>query len=61
MATGGKSFTSVGNMRAPSKPLVVQWVKNAWDTVGVDFIKKSFIVSRIALNPDGSEDLLHSI
>ena len=41
---------------APSKPLVVQWVKTAWDAVGVDVIKKSFIVSGIALHPDGSED-----
>ena len=29
MATGEKSFTLAGNMRAPSKPLVVQWVKTA--------------------------------
>ena len=56
MATGEKSFTPAGNMRAPSKPLVVQWVKTAWDAVGVDVIKKSFIVSGIALHPDGSED-----
>ena len=47
MATGEKSFTQAGNMRAPSKPLVVQWVKTAWDAVGVDVIKKSFIVRKI--------------
>ena len=52
MAMGEKSFTQARNMRAPSKPLVVQWVKTAWDTTGVDVIKKSFRVSRIALNPD---------
>ena len=56
MATGEKSFTSVGNMRAPSRPLIVQPVKTTWEAVGVDVIKKSFIVNRIALNPDESED-----
>ena len=56
MATGEKSFTPAGNMRAPSKPLVVQCMKTAWDAIGVEVIKKSFIVSGIALNPDRSED-----
>ena len=37
-------------------------MKTAWDAVSVDNIKKSFRVSRIVLNPDGSEDdNIHSI
>ena len=56
MATGEESFTPAGNMRAPSKPLVIQWVKTAWDAVGIDVIKNSFIVSGIVLHPDGSKD-----
>ena len=56
MATGEKLFTPAGNMRPPSKLLAVQWVKKAWSAVSADVIRKTFHVSGIALNPDGSED-----
>ena len=56
MATGETSFILAGNIRVPSKPLVIHWVKTAWDNVGVDLIKKPSQVSGIGLNPDGSED-----
>ena len=42
MAMGEKSFTQAGNVRAPSKPLVIQWVKTAGDAIGVNVIKKPF-------------------
>lgn len=51
----GQPWWLVSNMRAPSKPLV-QWVKTAWYAIGVNIIKKFFTVSKIALDPDGSED-----
>ena len=54
--SGKEVFHKGWDMHAPSKPLIIQWVKTAWDAVCVQVINKFFQVSRIALNPDGSED-----
>ena len=32
------------------------WVKNALEAVNPDIVRKSICISRIDLNPDGSED-----
>ena len=56
MATGEHSFTWAGNMRPPSKKLIVTPVKQAWDAVSSEVIINSFCVSGITLNPNGSED-----
>ena len=46
-----------GNMRPPSKKLVVTPVKQTWDAVSSEVIILSFRISGIALNPNnGSED-----
>ena len=56
MATGEKSLTPAGNMRAPDKALCFRWVKEAWNSMTSDMIRKSFHVYGISVNPDGSED-----
>ena len=56
LAMGEDSFTPAGNMRPPSKKLVVTRVKQAWDAVFSEVIINSFCVNGIALNPNGSED-----
>ena len=56
LATGEHSFTPAGNMRPPSKKLVITRVKQAWDAVSSKVIINCFHISGIALNPNGSED-----
>ena len=56
IATGEKSLTPAGNLRPPSKAIVVDWVKSAWQSVSSDVIRKSFRVTGISLKTDGSED-----
>ena len=53
MATGEKSLTPAGNMRAPDKALCLRWVKEAWNSVTSDVIRKSFRVCGISVNTDG--------
>lgn len=57
MIGGTKSYTAAGNVRAPSKLLCLQWVKEAcMDTISSDIIKKWFRSCGISLNIDGTEE-----
>lgn len=56
MVSGEKSYTPAGNVRAPSKLLCVQWVKEAWSKVSREVVVKSFAVCGISVSVDGSED-----
>ena len=56
MATGEKSYTPAGNMRAPEKALCLRWVKEAWNSVTTEVVIKSFRVCGISVKTDGSED-----
>jgi hypothetical protein len=53
---GQHSFTKGGNLRPPSRQLIAQWVKSAWDKVPKDVIVKSFLVCGISGKIDGSLD-----
>ena len=55
-----KEYTKFGNPRGPSKPLILQWVKKAWDLVTPDIIRKSFKKCGISNAMDGIEDDLLS-
>jgi len=39
-----KEYTKSGNLRAPSFKLLLSWVKEAWDAVDSQLIRKSFIL-----------------
>jgi len=54
----GKTFTKGGNMRCPSKELMLRWVVDCWSTIPSDMIIKSFKGAGISQLPDGSEDHL---
>ena len=56
MATGPKTYTAAGNVRAPSKALCLQWVKECWEALPAKIIRKSFRVCGISVNTDGTED-----
>ena len=55
-ASGEKTYTAGGNMRAPAKILCLQWVKKAWYSVTTAVILKSFEACGIRVNTDGSQD-----
>ena len=42
MAEGERERTPAGNMRAPSKPLMVQWVVRVWEAITKETIVRSF-------------------
>ena len=56
MATGPKTYTAAGNVRAPSKALCLQWVKECWEALPTETVKKSFRACGISMHTDGTED-----
>ena len=56
MASGAPQRTAAGNLKRPPLPTVVQWVKNAWDSIDAKIIQKSFKKCCISNNMDGTED-----
>ena len=56
MATGPKTYTATDNVRAPSKALFLQWVRECWEALPSEIIRKSFRACGIAVNIDGKED-----
>jgi hypothetical protein len=62
MVSGEHSFTSAGNMRAPTKMTCLEWVVKAWEAVTTEVIINSFKVCGISVACDGSEDgLIHCL
>ena len=56
MVSGEKSLTPKGNVRSASLTAVVEWVKNAWDSISPTIIVRSFKKCGISNKLDGSED-----
>ena len=50
--------TKGGNRRAPSKIVMLKWIKQAWDAISPDIIRKSVKKCGISNAIDGSEDNL---
>ena len=50
--------TKGGNRRAPSKIVMLKWIKQAWDAISPDIVRKSFKKCGISNAIDGSEDNL---
>jgi hypothetical protein len=44
------------NPQAPSKKLMLEWVKKAWDSISSELLVKSFKVCVLTTAVDGSED-----
>lgn len=51
-----KNYTRGGNLKAPPKSVLVEWVKEAWNSIPTELIKKSFKACALTINIDGSED-----
>ena len=57
MASGVQEYTEAGNMRPPSRKMIVEWVLTAWSRLSTDHaIAKSFTSCALNLAVDGSED-----
>ena len=56
MVSGEKSYTAAGNVRPPDKTLCLKWVKEAWKSVSIHVIKKSFVACGISSSLNGSQD-----
>ena len=56
MDAGEKTYTKAGNMRAPSKLQVVNWVTEAWNSLSEQMIQDSFKTCAVTNALDGSED-----
>lgn len=56
MISNNHAFTATGKIKRPSYATVATWVKESWDEVSVDLIKKSFKCCGAFTKLDGSED-----
>ena len=56
MINGDKEFTPSGNMKRPSIPLILSWIRDAWHDIPSQMIVKSFKKCCISNAMDGSED-----
>jgi len=56
IASGDVKTTKSGNMMKPDITVVSAWVKQAWDDIPADMVKRAFIKCSISNAMDGSED-----
>jgi len=56
MMSGPFEFTPAGKKKAPSRNLVLCWIKMAWAEIPEEMVRKSFKTCRISNAMDGTED-----
>ena len=56
VSSDNKPLTKDDNIKRPALGLVTSWVKDAWDDIPQEMVKKSFLKTGISNNLDGSED-----
>ena len=56
MVNGLFTYTRSGKKRAPSKELVLKWVKKAWQEIPAELVIRSFKSCGISNALDGTED-----
>lgn len=49
-------FTKGGNMKAPSRALLCEWVKQSWAAVSTDMVRESFVSCAITTSIEGTDD-----
>ena len=58
MITGPFSYTQAGNRKPPPKATILAWIKQAWEHVTPEIVRKSFKKCGSSCSLDGSEDHL---
>jgi hypothetical protein len=56
MSSTVHALTPAGRIKRPSYSTVATWVKESWDDVDEDLIRRSFKCCGVSTNTDGSED-----
>ena len=56
MMSGEKSYTAAGNVRAPDKALCLRLVKESWQCITTEVVRKSFRKCGISVSINCSED-----
>ena len=56
MVTGPFEFTPAGKKKAPSRNLVLRWIKQSWREIPEEMVRKSFLTCGISNALDGTED-----
>ena len=56
MCTDDKELTKCGNLKRPSLSMVTTWVKEAWEDIPAEMVKKSFPKTGISNNMYVTED-----
>src|SRR6266536_426333 len=51
-----KEYTPSGKIKRPSYSLVANWVKESWDAIDLNMIRRSFKCCGVSNATDGSED-----
>ena len=60
MAEGSQEFTAQGNMKAPPRRVIIEWILEAWNSLNKDVINSSFKSRGLNISVDSSEDhLIH--
>jgi DDE superfamily endonuclease len=58
MSEAIKDYTLSGKIKRPSYSLVANWVKESWEAMDTNMIKRSFKCCGVSNNVNGSEDVL---
>jgi hypothetical protein len=53
-----KDYTPSGKIKRPSYSLVARWVKEGWDAIDINMIRRSFKCCGVSNATDGTEDNL---
>ena len=56
MITGPFEFTPAGKKKAPSRNLVLRWIKQSWREIPEEMVRKSFLTCGTSNALDGTED-----
>lgn len=56
MTSGSATLTKGGNLMKPDITVVVAWVKEAWESIPEEMVRKSFLKCGISNAMDGSQD-----
>jgi len=56
MLSGTKQTTKSGRLKRPDITLICSWVKDAWESIPAEMIRRSFLKCGISRTMDGSED-----
>ena len=55
MVTGPFEFTPAGKKKAPSRNLILRWIKQSWREIPEEMVRKSFLTCGIYEEEQGND------